>query len=294
MRLWKWTVPLLLAAIGATTLSCSWSPVASVNGQKITRREFASRLEEQHGQEVLEQLMVQKLIASEAERRGITVSEEEVEEELSRIRGLFETEEEFAEAVRQYYRMTPEMLKNSIRMDKLANRLRTVDVEVSEEDLQKYVKERPYVRHILLSTEAEARVIEKLLQEGGDFANLAQERSTDPGSKGRGGLLGFVKKGAMVEEFEKAAFALEPGQISPIVKSQFGYHIIRMDEPDLEEARENLKKDQSPPVDNWLSEMRQQARVRVYNDRYRELEKRFSGRETEPVEEGVEEPHQEE
>jgi len=82
--------------------------------------------------------------------------------------------------------------------------------------------------HILVKTEDEAKKISDQLKKGGDFAKLAKEKSIDPGSAKNGGDLGFFSKGQMVPEFEKIAFNLKVGQISEPVKTQFGYHIIKV------------------------------------------------------------------
>jgi parvulin-like peptidyl-prolyl isomerase len=80
--------------------------------------------------------------------------------------------------------------------------------------------------HILVAKLSEAQEILDRIKKGESFAKLAQERSLD-GSRKRGGDLGYFSRGMMVKEFEKAAFALEKGQVSDIVKTQFGYHIIK-------------------------------------------------------------------
>ena len=80
--------------------------------------------------------------------------------------------------------------------------------------------------HILLRTEKDAQVAMERLGKGEKFANVAREISLCPSRK-RGGDLGTFTRGRMVKEFEQAAFALQKGQTSPIVKTQFGYHIIR-------------------------------------------------------------------
>jgi peptidyl-prolyl cis-trans isomerase C len=81
--------------------------------------------------------------------------------------------------------------------------------------------------HILAKTESEAQAVLGRLSNGEKFFNLAKEFSRDPGSGKRGGDLGWFSRGKMVKEFEQAAFALQKGQTSAIVKTQFGYHIIR-------------------------------------------------------------------
>ena len=101
--------------------------------------------------------------------------------------------------------------------------------------------EQVKVRHILIKVgpndpkaDAEARAkaedVLKQLKAGGNFADLAKKYSDDPGSKVQGGELGFIQHGTTVPEFDKAAFALNPGQTSDLVKTQFGYHIIQTEE----------------------------------------------------------------
>ena len=80
--------------------------------------------------------------------------------------------------------------------------------------------------HILVKTEQEANTVQERLKKGEKFANIAKQVSLCP-SKKRGGDLGTFSRGKMVKEFEKAAFAIQKGQISPIVKTKFGYHIIK-------------------------------------------------------------------
>ena len=118
----------------------------------------------------------------------------------------------------------------------------TVDPEVVQsiynDNIDSYIApETRSTRHILLSTNdsnegeqlAKAEDLYAQLAAGADFATLAQENSQDPGSAANGGSLGDVEPGVMVEEFERAAFALEEGQISEPVLSQFGYHIIQVE-----------------------------------------------------------------
>ena len=83
-----------------------------------------------------------------------------------------------------------------------------------------------HVAHILVKTENEAKTILGRLDKGEKFANIAKEVSLCP-SKKRGGDLGTFGRGKMVREFEQAAFVLEKGQVSPVVKTKFGYHVIK-------------------------------------------------------------------
>ncbi len=101
------------------------------------------------------------------------------------------------------------------------------------------VDDQVRVRHILIkvsspaddaAAKSKAQAILDQIHKGGNFADLAKKNSDDPGSKVQGGELGFIKKGVTVPAFEQASFALEPGQTSDLVKTQFGYHIIQSEE----------------------------------------------------------------
>ncbi len=100
--------------------------------------------------------------------------------------------------------------------------------------------------HILLATKEEAEAVIAELAEGKDFAELAEEKSTDPTAQRNGGDLGYFGRGRMVKAFEDAAFALEPGKVSAPVESQFGWHVIRLDDrrrqkpPAFEEVRDQI------------------------------------------------------
>jgi peptidyl-prolyl cis-trans isomerase C len=102
-------------------------------------------------------------------------------------------------------------------------------------------------RHILVESEDEAKTIAGDLKKGGDFAAIAKEKSKDPGSKETGGDLGFFSKDQMVPEFAEAAFKLDKGQVSDPVKSQFGWHVIRVDDkrtkqpPSFEQVKDQIE-----------------------------------------------------
>jgi peptidyl-prolyl cis-trans isomerase C len=124
-------------------------------------------------------------------------------------------------------------------------------------------QEEIHARHILVETKEEADAIEAELKAGGDFAAIAQEKSIDPGSGANGGDLGFFGKGMMVPEFETAAFAIaNPGDVSEPVQSQFGWHIIK-----LEEKRQS----QPPTFEQIAPQAQQQVLMRAFNQKVEEL-----------------------
>src|ERR1700681_4210562 len=116
------------------------------------------------------------------------------------------------------------------------------------EDASKQItgEQEVHARHILVETEDEAKAVAEELKKGADFAELAKKKSKDPGASD-GGDLGFFTKDQMVPEFSAVAFALEPGKISDPVKSQFGWHIIKVEEkrnrkaPDFDQVKGQIE-----------------------------------------------------
>jgi peptidyl-prolyl cis-trans isomerase C len=163
-----------------------------------------------------------------------------------------------------------------------------VDPEVTDEELREiFEQERPgervRARHILLripdgADEADAAAVRELAEDlrrraaaGEDFAALAREHSEDPGSAERGGDLNFFGRGTMVAPFEEAAFALEPGEVSDVVETQFGFHVIRVEERD------------SPTLDDVRAQLRQE----IQQERTARAESLFVAGVEEPAEVGI-------
>src|SRR3954463_5751960 len=143
--------------------------------------------------------------------------------------------------------------RNRLLMDNLLaaeGKAATTDENMKKvyEDAAKQIsgEQEVHARHILVESEDQAKKIEADLKKGADFAELAKKESKDPGASD-GGDLGFFTKDQMVPEFSAAAFALEPGKISDPVKTQFGWHVIKVEEkrarkaPDFEQVKPQIE-----------------------------------------------------
>ena len=113
-----------------------------------------------------------------------------------------------------------------------------------------------HASHILVETPEEAEEVLRRLGDGEAFEDLAMEMSTDTGSADVGGDLGWFPRGQMLPEFEEAALSLQPGEISGAVESQYGYHIIRLEERDTERelSEADLEQARQRAFDDWLTE----------------------------------------
>jgi parvulin-like peptidyl-prolyl isomerase len=143
--------------------------------------------------------------------------------------------------------------KNELLRKKLAEAI-TVDVQSTEEQV--------WARHILVVTESEAKAVIELLNNGSDFEKLAKQFSTDTGSGAVGGDLGWFGRGAMVPEFENAAFSQAIGEIGEPVQSQFGYHIIQvLDRQELPLDASQLQQSRDNAFTEWLTTAKEEAEV---------------------------------
>lgn len=158
------------------------------------------------------------------------------------------------------------LTESQVRQLYATNLLRDKLFEAITADVPR-IQEQVWARQILVADEATAKQVEERLAKGEDFAAIAKEVSTDTGSAQNGGDLGWFGKGAMVPEFETAAFSLKVGEISQPVQSQFGYHIIQvlahenvpLDANGYEQARQTAFAD-------WLTKARDEYKVQTFDN----------------------------
>lgn len=241
-------------------------PVARINGAVVGRAEFEGAIEAVERQAggpvpperrdevfrgVLDQMIAVRLLSQESALQKIVVPDAEVDTRYAQIRQQFPTEEAFAEALTAQG-ITTARLKGDIRSELAISRLleREIEPKVSatevdaktfyDQNLERFQEDETVrASHILIrvapdaddqarqKARAEAEHVLQELHAGGDFAGLAREHSQD-GSAAQGGDLDFFTRDQMVPAFATAAFALQKNQLSDIVETQFGLHIIKV------------------------------------------------------------------
>lgn len=255
---WKKIMKLSVAplALSAMLVGCSNDDrtVATIDDIKITESELDSKLKSQYGSEVLDSIIANKIVELEAEKKKITVSDEEIAEEYKAYTESYGGEESMLEILKTY-NMGKEDVEEDIRLYLLTVKILEDYVEVTEDEVKEYfeenksyfdVPESVEASRIIVKDEALAKEIIKSLDEGKDFAELAKEHTTEESAKESGGSLGTVARGDLDEAFEKAAFALGEGEYTKTpVKSDLGYQIIKVTKKtEAKEATyENSKED---------------------------------------------------
>jgi hypothetical protein len=258
---------------------------------------YESQLE-QLDQQVLEELVNNALIRQGAEDLGITVTEAELEEEIetqfgyqrnpvepsptpitatAQITGTptptvppmteAEFQQQYSEAVEgwgQSVGFTEEEFRSLFRINLFRTKL--------EEHLAEQVPTTALqikARHILVETEEEAEQALARLDAGEEFETVAREMSTDESTRESGGDLGWFPVGQMVPEFEKVAFNTPPGEISDIVQTSFGYHIIKVEDKDEDHPLDDslLAQRQQGVLEEWLQQQRLAAEI-TYADEF--------------------------
>lgn len=248
----------------------------SMLGEGITSEQMN---ELQH--QVLDKLIEEKVILQEAKRQQITASVSEVKEALDKVKRQFKSIEDFKKAI-----IAEGLTEDDLRKEYEENLIKRElidkevwsNVEVSADELKQIRNDFSHqikVRHILVKTKPEAILILARLDKGQQFEDLAKKYSIDSGSKNEGGLTGFFTKGKMLKEFSDAAFALKkPGEISGIVETKFGFHIICLVEKRelKDEELEEIVKDQEAALrqskfneefTNWIDKLKKKTYIRV-------------------------------
>lgn len=240
---------------------------------------------------VLDDMIEYEMLLSESLKQKIEVSEAEINAEYERVKSSYVNEAGFAATLKQLGISETEFkqtLKNNLAITKLVDKEVVDKTKVTDEEAKAFYNDNPaifeqservHARHILKLVEPNAGAVEKdkkrkeleevqrALKNGSDFSELALKYSDDP-SKVNGGDLGYFTRGRMVKPFEDAAFALKPGEISGIVETQFGYHIIKVEDrqPARKIAYEEIKDEL---MQNLAMRKRQDAISKYIEDLYK-------------------------
>lgn len=270
--------------------------LARVNGQDVKKADFEMLLRNMELSQgpipaerrdeilrgALDRLITYTVLQQEAKARNITVADNEVDEQLKTMQSQFPNESDFKKAL-EARGMSLERLRADARVDMVITKLLESEVATAapatDDDVRAFYEKNPdkfkqeesmRASHILIMVDqkadeaarkkarAEIDAILKRARAGEDFAKLAKAHSQD-GSAAQGGDLDFFARGRMVPEFDKVAFALEPGEISDVVTTQFGYHIIKATD---RRAAETVPLEKvSPQVQQYLTNQKKQERA---------------------------------
>lgn len=238
---------------------------AASAGQQLDEQRLANLKED-----IVNNMVEKELLYQKSQDLGITVDTETIDSQMQQFKQQFPDENQYKEQL-SALGYTEELLRGEIEknmaIQQLIEQEIAANVSISDEELKAYYEENPdqfetpeqvKARHILIKTDEEAdeaekqaakekiQEIAKRLDNGEKFSEVAKEESECPSSE-RGGDLGYFSQGQMVKPFEEAAFSLAVGDVSDIVETRFGYHLIKAedkkaaDKKSFDEVKENLK-----------------------------------------------------
>lgn len=304
----KVTSTILVSAMFLTGCGAGSDTVAKVNGDKISVEEFSKdfniirqNYEAQYGPEfldqegpdgetmgevlkenVLDKLIVEEIIMQKAEEEKFIATDEEVNEEVKGFKEMVGGKEGF-DSFLEANDMDEEYFKAGIKKELTVEKYREKFIEglkLEDKDLKEHYEanknqyETIKASHILVEKEEEAQEILKELEDGAEFAKLT-ERSIEPDAAEREGDLGYFGRGQMVPEFEEAAFKLKVDEISAPVKSEHGYHIIKVtDKKDsFDQVKEEVKADlENEKFAENLEKLKEDAKIKKYMKNVEKIE----------------------
>ncbi|ATW28780.1 foldase [Candidatus Formimonas warabiya] len=268
---------MILGMVVALGSACSNEVVARVDGDPVTKEELYDSLVKQNGQEVLDSLIADKIREKEVQKNKVSVTDKEIEEEVQKLTDQYGGQEAFNQTLAMYG-LSLDDVKKDVKSSMEVKKLLEPQISISEEEINNYFtenkaqfaqQEQVQVRHILVESEDTAKEVKAKLAAGGDFAELAKKYSIDTSNKDQGGELGFISRGQMVAEFEEAAFSLGVGKISDPVKTEYGYHIIQVE--NRKEAQDGKLADHKDEIkDTLLNEKIQSKYSSWMDEKYKE------------------------
>jgi peptidyl-prolyl cis-trans isomerase C len=242
-----WTA-VAVAALASLSLNASAQNIAIVNGKAVptTRVEALAQQVARSGRpmtpeveaQIKEEVIAREIFMQEAQKRGLDTTPE------------YKTQIELARQTILIRELFAEFQKTSAVTD--------ADVQAEYNKFVAANGGKEYrARHILVETQAQAEAILASLKKGGKFEDIAKKQSKDPGSGANGGDLDWAAPGNYVKEFSDAMVALNKGQVSAPVQSQFGFHIIRLD--DVREAQLPSLEEVKPQIVQQMTQQRMAA-----------------------------------
>ncbi|MCX7903711.1 MAG: peptidylprolyl isomerase [Caloramator sp.] len=264
-------------------------------------KDFASKKENEEliknmKEDLLDELINERLLLQKAKELKVEPSQEEIDKEVAKVydEAVKQAggEEQFSKTLEAFKMSVDDFKKymaNRVVIDKVYDEI-VKDVTVNEDELIKYYNENMYdytekpnkmnVSHILVETEDTAKKVLEELNKGAKFEDLAKKYSIDPGSKDKGGNLGdiYYNDDNYDKTFLTNAIALPVGKISPIVKTQFGYHIIKVNKKEeyrlksFDEVKNQVKEvvleqKKSDKIDETFKKWKEEAKITKYIDR---------------------------
>ncbi|CAM4122893.1 peptidylprolyl isomerase PrsA [Bacillus cereus] len=225
-------------ALSACGTSSSSDKIVTSKAGDITKEEFYNEMKQKGGSQVLQSMVMEKVLI-----KNYKVDDKEVDKKYDEMKK--QVGDQFDTLLKQQG-LKEETLKNGVRAE-LAQE-KAIEKTITDKELKENYKPEIKASHILVKDEATAKKVKEELGQGKSFEELAKQYSEDTGSKEKGGDLGFFGPGKMVKEFEDAAYKLKKDEVSEPVKSQFGYHIIKVTdikepEKSFEQSKADIKKE---------------------------------------------------
>ncbi|WP_010650120.1 peptidylprolyl isomerase [Oceanobacillus massiliensis] len=272
--------------------------VAETAAGDITKEEFYDELKDRNGEAVLEEMVTIKVLEDNYE-----VTDEQIDAEVNAAKEQFG--DQFEMVLQQSGFADEEAYREVVQISLLQEAALTEDVEVSEEEIkERYDRMGTEIdaQHILVADEETAKEVKTKLDEGGDFAELAAEYSTDSSAQD-GGNLGYFTVGDMVPEFEEAAYSMEVGAISDPVATEHGFHIIKVNDKreteeeieKYEDVKEELRRDiaaskvdmtnAQSKIDSLIEEANVDVKIEEYKDMFAPEEAPEEATEEQPADE---------
>lgn len=223
-------------ALSACGTSSSDKIVTSKAGD-ITKEEFYDQMKTQAGKQVLNNMVMEKVLI-----KNYKVEDKDVDKKFDEMKKQYG--DQFDTLLKQQG-IKEETIKTGVRAQ-LAQE-KAIEKTITDKELKENYKPEIKASHILVKDEATAKKVKEELGQGKSFEEVAKQYSEDTGSKEKGGDLGYFTAGKMVKEFEDAAYKLKKDEVSEPVKSQFGYHIIKVtdikEQKPFDEVKGDIKKD---------------------------------------------------